>query len=76
VEKEIRGHKGKKHRTKYSPPTGRLIEFEDNLATGNTPPVPLTMGTPTPLEDPAAIKDGDLVYGQLGEGFHASLAAH
>ena len=27
------------------------------------------MGTPTPLEDPGAIKDGDLVHGQLGEGF-------
>jgi hypothetical protein len=68
VEKEIRGHKRKKHRTRNSPPTGQLIEFEDDLATEHTPPVPLNMGTPTPLEDPGTFKGGDLAYGQLGEG--------
>jgi RNA recognition motif-containing protein len=66
VEKEIRGHKRKKHRTKNSPPTGQLIEFEDDLATEHNPPVPLNMGTPTPQEFPGTFKEGNLVYGQLG----------
>jgi RNA recognition motif-containing protein len=127
VEREIRGHKGRKSQhkatrpggqiqtlpkprghcrtngtppAKSSPETEQLIEFEDNLETKTTQPLtieevtaikglhnwdnpstfprsdicathgaPTTMGTPTPLADLTTVKDDDLDYGPLGEGF-------
>jgi RNA recognition motif-containing protein len=68
VEKEIRGHKRTKRRTRNPPPTGQLIEFGDDLAIKHSPPMPLDIHDPVHLENPGTFKGGDLAYGQTMEG--------